>query len=96
MDPSLPNPPNPLRKLVWENIFQFSAALFLIVVLIINWNSAEQNVKIGISLFIIVYLMFRMTFIWQAYRFEKRIEELKKSQTGSENEAMQIYEESLK
>ncbi|OLS25094.1 MAG: hypothetical protein HeimC2_19660 [Candidatus Heimdallarchaeota archaeon LC_2] len=96
MEPFIPDPPNPIRKLVWENLFQFLAAGFLIIVLIINWRSTDQNIKVGISLFIIIYLMFRITFIWQAVRFAKRIEKMKESDAGVNAQAEDLYEKSLR
>ena len=96
MDPSIPNTPNRLRKAVWENLFQFLAASFLLVVLIINWNRTDVNLKVGVLFIVLVYLMFRITFIMQAQKFARKIEEERKSQTEVNTEAQDIYEKSLR
>ncbi len=96
MDPSLLDQPNPLSKVIWENLFQILAMGFLLIVIIINWNSTDSNIQIGVTLLILAYVMIRATFLIQGHKFAKRIEKMKEEESGSGDESLDLYEESLR
>lgn len=96
MDPSLSDQPNPLVKIIWENLFQILAMGFLLIVIIINWSSTDANIQIGVTLLILVYLMLRATFLIQGHKFTKKIEKMKEEERGSSDESLDLYEKSLR
>ena len=86
-----PKPENLFLKAVLNNIIQISVGLLVLVLVIINWNSTDDEVKAGIFLLTFVYFMIRFGVAYQSHRFEQEIEEQKRGKPDDKT-----YEDLLK
>jgi NhaP-type Na+/H+ or K+/H+ antiporter len=62
-------PASQFWKVVWENLIQILAGIFVLVALIITWNSTEATVKVGVGFITLLYLLIRVSVLYQTRKF---------------------------
>ncbi|MHA2098159.1 MAG: hypothetical protein ACW99A_05695 [Candidatus Kariarchaeaceae archaeon] len=69
--------PNPIWKIIWNNLIQIIIGIFLVFGLIYTWDSTDGSVEIVVLIITLFYLLIRVSVDYQSRKSEKEIEEIK-------------------
>ena len=66
-----------IMKVIWDNLIQFLAFVFVMILLIIQWNSVTSGIRIGAITMMLAYFMIRIGIAYQSLKFERDIKKEK-------------------